>query len=1286
MTRTPLHLLIVEDSEDDALLASTALECQGYDIKSKRVMTADRFRAALDDGGFEMILCDYSMPSFGAFEALEILRESGKDIPLIIVSGTIGETEAVRAMKHGAADYLLKDNLARLGAAVERELREAGVRRQKRLSDSFLQSQTEVMRSNELRYLTQRNALIALTRETQPEMLRIEDAFLRIIETTARTLGVDRVSIWRFTEERDRIECLDLYELARDSHSAGLTLNASDYPSYFEGIETMELIAADDAVNHPITREFADAYLLPLEIGSMMDVPVRLGDRVDHLLCCEHVGPRRAWTPDEKTFTVAVANLISLSLEIHGRTLARQEVLRSHQRFQTVASATNDTIWDWNLETNEFWWNDGFANLFGWPSAENTATINSWIRQIHPDDRSRVAAGFFNAIERGDTQWSDEYRFVSNDTSISYVLDRGQVIRDSSGKGVRMVGGMMDLTDKRAAERELARSHRALQMLSSCNEMLIRASDENALLQEACRIAVEIGGYRMAWVGYAMANDPQRIVPMAHAGEELGDLPEIHLTSEEIDEAIAIEQTVVFADAGNDELFSFCAEHARKCGYSSAVSLPLRADGRVLGSLCLYGAETHPVSDDEIKVLREMANDLSFGIATIRSKEVRQRTEAVIIKVAQTVSGGTGSEFFDLLAGNMVEALGACVGLIGKLNSTAHSIDTISYVLDGKLMENISYDLAGTPCENVADGNICVLEQDVRRIFPDNHVLSRLGIEAYVGIPLFNQNGQVAGVMAVFFTSPLHETALVTSTLRIFAARAALELDRQQADARIREQASLLDKARDAILVRGLDHRITYWNKSAERLYGWTAMEAVGRSVADLLYQEKSGYFKAHDQTLLVGEWVGELTQIDKSGRELTIEGRWNLVCDDAGRPKSVLAINTDISEYRRLEMQFIRAQRLESIGILAGGIAHDLNNILTPISMAVELLKIREPDPRSLELLDTIASSAKRGANMVGRVLSFARGVEGCHVRFHPRRIISEIESILRDTFPRNIELEIKADRDLWIIDGDPTQIHQVILNLCVNAGDAISDAGRISISAENVHLDASFAAAILEAAEGPYVCIRVHDTGEGIPKDIIDRIFDPFFTTKALDKGTGLGLPTSLAIVKSHGGFLRITSSPGEGTLARVYLPAHPECDDASDSLSPVDLPGGGGETILVVDDEDSIRQIACQVLENFGYRTLAAANGEEALALYVERRSEIAIVFTDLMMPVMDGPELMRRIREINPSAKIIATSGVVPDRDESKSVMVSINYFLSKPFTAETLLTCVKRTLGGEDGAA
>ena len=1139
------------------------------------------------------------------------------------------------------------------------------------------------------RYLKQRDALITLTQITPPDSVEILTALRLLTETTAKTLESARVGIWRFTADRQAIECLDLYRLETDTHSLGQKLTAAQFPAYFKNLGRLEVIAADDAHTDPRTCELSKFYLAPLGIVSMMDVPIHFQNSVDYILCTEHLGSPRRWTDDEQSFAVAIGNLVSVALECTERARRQQAVLRSHQRFQAVAAATNDTIWDWDLETDAFWWNDGFAKLFGWASTETVATVRAWIRQIHPEDRERVVEGIYSAIERGETHWSDEYRFISNDGSVAHVLDRSQVIRDSGGNAIRMVGGMTDLTAHKLAELALSRSHRARQMLSSCNEMLIRTSAENDLLAESCRIAVEIGGYRMAWVGYAMDDEQRQILPMAHAGHEAGYLSEIFVSWDDnhssglgpAGQAIRSGQLVVFEDILSDAGFSYWLAPARERGYRSVVCLPLRDQSRAFGVLCLYSGEPHPANADEIKLLQEMANDLAFGIENIRSREERQRTQEVVIKVAQAVSSGIGSEFFDLLTRNMVEALGAHGGLLGRYNASDNSVDTLSYFLDGCPMANVKYTLNGTPCENVINSDMCIYSQGVQQLFPGDHLLGELGIEGYAGIPLLHQNGTVAGLMVVLFANPLKQSELVRSTLQIFAARAAAELDRQQSDARIREQASLLDKAQDAILVRGLDHTITYWNKSAERLYGWAAAEVIGRSVRGLLYREPTAFDKAHQQTLDLGEWVGEISQIDKSGRDLTIEGRWTLVRDEFDQPASVFAINTDITEHRKLEQQFLRAQRLESIGTLAGGIAHDLNNILAPISMAVELLKMRVTDPRSAELLDTIATSAKRGADMVGQVLSFARGIEGHRVEIHPRQLIQEIEGILRGTFCKDIAVEVLASRDLWATHGDPTQLHQVLLNLCVNARDGITGPGKITIRADNFEIDASFAAMNLEAKEGPHLCIEVEDTGEGIAPEIIEKIFDPFFTTKSVGKGTGLGLSTTLAIVKSHGGFIRTFSEPGVGTRFRVYLPAHLESVGAALIRPRPELPHGNGETVLVIDDEASIRQITRQTLESFGYQTLLAADGQQAVALYTLNQSAIDVVLTDMMMPVMDGAETIGKLMEINPEVKIIATSGITAKREIAHFAGDAVKRFLPKPYSAETLLTCLKQVLAG-----
>jgi len=325
----------------------------------------------------------------------------------------------------------------------------------------------------------------------------------------------------------------------------------------------------------------------------------------------------------------------------------------------------------------------------------------------------------------------------------------------------------------------------------------------------------------------------------------------------------------------------------------------------------------------------------------------------------------------------------------------------------------------------------------------------------------------------------------------------------------LREQASLLDLAQDAIMVRDLDHRVLYWNRSAERLYGWVAAEVMGRSVSELLHRDPAFFQAAVVATLAHGEWSGELEQTTRQGETLSVEGRWTLVRDAESRPKSILSINTDITQRKQLERQYLRAQRMECIGTLAGGIAHDLNNVLAPILMSIELLQTDETDSQRRLVLSTIEGSARRGAAMVQQVLSFARGMEGRRVEVNLQNIVGDLGRIVRDTFPKNILIAERLSPELWAIQADPTQIHQVLLNLYVNARDAMPAGGRITIAAENLLVDEAYAALNIEARVGPHAVITIEDTGSGIPAEIIDKIFDPFFTTKELGKGNGRGRP---------------------------------------------------------------------------------------------------------------------------------------------------------------------------------
>lgn len=504
--------------------------------------------------------------------------------------------------------------------------------------------------------------------------------------------------------------------------------------------------------------------------------------------------------------------------------------------------------------------------------------------------------------------------------------------------------------------------------------------------------------------------------------------------------------------------------------------------------------------------------------------------------------------------------------------------------------------------------------------------------------------------------------------------------EQKKAEERIRQQASLLDKAQDAIIVCDLNYQILFWNKGAEQVYGFAQDEVLGRTIDDVMHDgDETPLQNAHADIDKRGEWKGTVEQFKKDKTKIFVTSRWALVRNDKGKPDYILIINTDVTEQRRIEEQLLRSQRMESIGTLAGGIAHDLNNVLAPILMASEMLQMSEVKEDSKRWLSIISENAERGSNLVKQVLTFARGVEGERISVHLKPLIKEIVKVLRETFPKSITIKYEIDPDLWIVKADPTQIHQVMMNMAVNARDAMPNGGTLTFKAANKSIDEQYARVLPDAKVGTYVEIEISDTGTGIPSDISSRIFDPFFTTKELGKGTGLGLSTSLTIVKSHGGFLNLYSEPGKGTRFSIYLPAESVGDTESPQKQKLPYPAGNGETILVVDDEENIREVTRATLEKFGYKVLVADDGTDALAVYAGEKDEIALVITDMAMPYLDGAATIRALRKINPNLKIIAASGLRTNEQSAETANLDIQAFLTKPFTTEILLTTIDKVL-------
>ncbi|MDB5761675.1 MAG: hypothetical protein JWQ21_670 [Herminiimonas sp.] len=597
------------------------------------------------------------------------------------------------------------------------------------------------------------------------------------------------------------------------------------------------------------------------------------------------------------------------------RRLAQEAIREGEERFKIVAKATADTVWDWDFKTDNIWWNESIFTLFGFTPEELEPDSASWTNRIHPSDKDRVLHGIHKVIDGDQEKWSDQYLFLRKDGSYAYVLDRGYVIRNAEGEAIRMVGSMTDLTAQKQSEMELARLNRALLLRGACDELINRVTDEKELLASICRLALTMGGYRLAWIGYAQ-NDERRSIKIEALSGEKEDIEYVdglQLSWSENDpmglglgpagQTIRTGVPRAIDDITLIPRFSPWLKAAQNRGFRGVINLPLRHQDRIFGLMALYAHGALVASADEMKLLQEMADNLASGIENIRAREEKQLIQSAVSKVAASVSASAGAEFFEQLAMNMAEAVGAQASFVARLlPDQPVTARTLAAVVDNEVSNNFDYKLEGTPCENLLQAVECIVPDSVAERFPSPSLLAAQGAQAYAGRRLDNSAGRPIGVLFVLFRHSIKQFDLITSTLQIFASRAAAELERQESDARMREQAALLDKAKDAIVVKGMDNRLRFWNKGAERLYGWTAEEAIGQSVEELLFEDPGQLRQATDILLQHGRWSGETRERHKDGSTLIIENQWTLVSDDHEAPHSIFVIKSDITQRKAAE------------------------------------------------------------------------------------------------------------------------------------------------------------------------------------------------------------------------------------------------------------------------------------------------------------------------------------------------------------------------------------------------
>lgn len=508
--------------------------------------------------------------------------------------------------------------------------------------------------------------------------------------------------------------------------------------------------------------------------------------------------------------------------------------------------------------------------------------------------------------------------------------------------------------------------------------------------------------------------------------------------------------------------------------------------------------------------------------------------------------------------------------------------------------------------------------------------------------------------------------------------------ERKQAEETLQLLSSAVEQSKESIVITDAQPDlpgpcILFVNPAFTQMTGYTSQEVVGKTPRMLQGpRTDKEVMKRLRHNLTHGEtFEGDTINYRKDGTEFHMEWQIAPIRNASGEVTHFVAIQRDVTERQKHRRLALRSQRLESLGTLAGGVAHDLNNALAPIMLGLDLMRMRYP--QECAIIDVFETSARRGADMVRQLLTFASGAEGARISIQPSHLVAELESMMKASFPKNIRVVIAAEHGLPTVLGDATQVHQILLNLCVNARDAMPHGGILTVETQQMEVDAVYASAIPDAQPGHYVVLRVRDTGTGIPAEIIDRIFDPFFTTKDPDRGTGLGLSTVLGIVRGHGGFLQVYSQPGRGSTFAVYLPVHgTRAEDAPESQADAEF-RGQGETILLVDDEPIVLEIGRLVLHRLGFTPLTATDGADGLIVLAQHRDEVRAIVTDLHMPHMDGLVFVRALRRLLPHIPVAIASGRMEETLSSEFKSLGVTQCLDKPFTENQLAEALKKLL-------
>jgi PAS domain S-box-containing protein len=1303
----PLQILLVGDSEDGALLIEYELRKGDYSPSIKRVETPDDIQTALNKQKWDVVIVDWTLSSFNGLDALAIFKENSSELPLIIVSDNIDQETAVAAINAEADDYVTKNRLDRLIPAIEWKLREAEIRQEREQAKAILWESEERFRA------TFEQAAVGIAH------IDLEGRWLRVNQRFCNIVGYSLEQLQNLTfQEITHPDDLDI-----DVQLIGKIL-AGEIPTYSIEKRYIHATGSDVWVNLTVSLVRESPNLPKYFIAVIEDITERKQAEVDleKLLTTEHEQRLQAETLAEVT--------LSLTSQTNPANVL-DEILRQVQRLVPYRTAHIMLLDDDKLR---------IGSWQGYRTFESEALISSLVQPLAdlPLDeeaiRSRQSLVISDTYQeprwvvREETAWVKSHLVVPICLGLRVLgllrLD-GDTVGSFSNEDVARLHPLtssaaialenarlfdqaqQEIAERKQAEYELQQRNQELGLLNQASQTFTSTLNLDQVLTtilDGIRHLIEV----TAWSVWLVEPETNHIVcrratdPQSKAIVGWRLIPQQGLVGWVVHHA----ESLVVTDTRTDERHFKEVDKHTGIEMRSILSMPLQVKQKVIGVLQVMDTEVGRFSAKDLALLEPLSVTAAIAIENAQlfeqaqqeiaerkraEKQTQQRNRELTLLNRVIAASATTLELEQILE-KMCRELALAFGLpqaVVTLLSQEKSTATVvaEYLSPAKKsMLHTTLSLSDNPVfdflfEHKSPLSVDNAQKDPR-LTTFHHHFREQGTVSMLILPLVIE-GEVVGSLTLNASKLRQFSAEEISLVWRVADQMAGTLARSRLAQTSQYLTTAIEQSADSVVITNTEGTIVYVNPAFKQVSGYDRAEIIGQSMRLV----KSGkhdkaFYRKLWKTLSSGQvWQGRFVNQKKDGTLYTAETSISPIRSEGGEIISYVSVQRDVTRELQLEEQYQQAQKMQAVGLLAGGIAHDFNNLLTAINGFAEMiqLELSAQDPLQ-ELVNTIRYSGKRAADLIQQLLVFSRKQITEPKIINLNDVVSNTSRLLTRLIEENIEVEIDLMPTLWSVKIDAVQVDQVVVNLAVNARDAMPNGGLLSLKTENVIVDEAYAADHLDLVPGEYAMLTVRDNGEGMSAEVKAHIFEPFYTTKVEGKGTGLGLATVFGIVKQHSGHIWVDSELEKGTTFKVYLPraqgvntAKPQTRRNNDILQ-------GTETVLLVEDEEAVRDLASYVLRRQGYTVLEATNGEDALRLTKEHTGVIDLLFTDTVMPKMGGEVLIGHFKTIRPDTKILLTSGYTDKNflQDSNSAANQVA-FIQKPFTAVELTQKVRAVL-------